>query len=60
MRRRSPGAGSLLKVYVRDRADASLIESKLRGALGEVEGLLILNGDICRRELLVEIDGAQI
>ena len=55
-----PGAGSLLKVYVRERADASLIESKLRGALGEVEGLLILSGDICRRELLVEIDGAQI
>jgi chorismate lyase/3-hydroxybenzoate synthase len=55
-----PGAVSLLKVYLRDRADASLIESKLRATLGDIEGLLILNGDICRRELLVEIDGAQI
>ena len=57
---KKPGAGSLLKVYVRDPTDAALIASKLRGTLGELEGLLILNGDICRRELLVEIDGVQI
>lgn len=57
---KEPGAGSLLKVYVRDRGDASLIASKLRGTLRKLEGLLILNADICRRELLVEIDGVQI
>ncbi len=51
---------SLLKVYVREPRDAALIESRLRTALGELGGLLILNGDICRRELLVEIDGARL
>ena len=56
----APGAGSLLKVYVRDRADAALIAERLRRSLGEIDGMLILNGDICRRELLVEIDGLHI
>ena len=56
----APGAGSLLKVYVRDRRDAALIAERLRGSLGEIDGVLILNGDICRRELLVEIDGLHI
>jgi chorismate lyase/3-hydroxybenzoate synthase len=56
----APGAGSLLKVYVRDRADAAMIASRLRGTLRELDGLLILHGDICRRELLVEIDGLHI
>ena len=56
----APGAGSLLKVYVRDPADAAMIATRLRGTLRELDGLLILNGDICRRELLVEIDGLHI
>ena len=56
----APGAGSLLKVYVRDPADVALIAERLRGSLGEIDGVLILNGDICRRELLVEIDGLHI
>lgn len=52
-----PGAGSLLKVYVRDRADAALIAAKLRDATCEHASVLFLHGEICRRELLVEIDG---
>ena len=55
-----PGAGSLLKVYLRDRDDADLVSTRLRAALPDLDGLLLLRGDICRRELLVEIDGVQI
>ena len=51
------GAGSLLKAYVRDRADAALVEKKLRELVPGIDGLLLLEGEICRRELLVEIDG---
>jgi chorismate lyase/3-hydroxybenzoate synthase len=51
------GGRSLLKAYVRDRGSAALVESRLLGALPELAGLVILSGDICRRELLVEIDG---
>jgi chorismate lyase/3-hydroxybenzoate synthase len=51
------GGGSCLKVYLRDPANADLIIHTLRAhapALGE---MLVLAGDICRTELLVEIDG---
>jgi chorismate lyase/3-hydroxybenzoate synthase len=47
----------LLKAYVRDRGAAALVETRLRAALPELAGLVILEGDVCRRELLVEIDG---
>ena len=55
-----PGPGSLLKVYVRDGDDAALVAKRLRAALPDIDGLVLLRGDICRRELLVEIDGVQI
>jgi len=51
------GAGSLLKAYVRDRTNVARVEQKLREHLPELDGLLLLEGEICRRELLVEIDG---
>jgi chorismate lyase/3-hydroxybenzoate synthase len=51
------GAGSLFKVYVRVRDDAALVSERLRDAVSEPGRVLILRGDICRRELLVEIDG---
>lgn len=54
---KAPGPGSVLKAYVRDANDAPLIVAKLSAALGDAQGLLVLRGDICRRELLVEIDG---
>ena len=53
----TPGAGSLLKVYVRDAKDAPLVVAKLSEAMSDADGILVLGGDICRRELLVEIDG---
>ncbi len=52
------GAGSLLKAYVRDAADAAVLEAALRRRVPRLGGLLLLAGDICRRELLVEIDGS--
>jgi chorismate lyase / 3-hydroxybenzoate synthase len=54
---KAPGTGSLLKVYVRDANDAPLIVAKLSEAMHDADGILVLRGDICRRELLVEIDG---
>lgn len=53
----APGAGSLLKVYVRDANDAPLVVAKLSETMRDADGILVLCGDICRRELLVEIDG---
>ncbi|HEX5123002.1 MAG TPA: pteridine-dependent deoxygenase [Rhodanobacteraceae bacterium] len=54
---KAPGHGSLLKVYVRDANDAPLVVAKLAEAMQDADGILVLRGDICRRELLVEIDG---
>jgi len=49
------GADSLIKAYVRDRADAQMVESKLRARLPHTP-CLILHGDVCRADLLVEFD----
>lgn len=51
-------ARSLLKVYLRNAADAGALARMLAGRTPAPAGLLTLAGDICRRELLVEIDGA--
>ncbi len=51
------GDGSLFKVYVRARDDAALVARRVRDAVSGPGRVLILRGDICRRELLVEIDG---
>jgi chorismate lyase / 3-hydroxybenzoate synthase len=56
-RRTDLGEGTLLKVYVRDPADAAFVASSLRGQLPALADLLVLSGDICRSELLVEVDG---
>jgi chorismate lyase / 3-hydroxybenzoate synthase len=46
----------LLKAYIRHTAHAQLIEQRLREIYPNSE-LIILAADICRRELLVEIEG---
>lgn len=51
------GHGSLLKAYLRDPADLEAVEAALRQRAPALGGLLLLAGDICRRELLVEVDG---
>jgi chorismate lyase/3-hydroxybenzoate synthase len=50
------GAHSPLKVYLRHAADLAHVRSRLQQRLPGVP-LLILHGDVCRSELLVEIDG---
>lgn len=50
-------AASPLKVYVRNPEDAEAINTVLDRHLDSAVPRLLLQGDICRRELLVEIDG---
>jgi chorismate lyase/3-hydroxybenzoate synthase len=50
------GAGSQVKAYLRPGCDASLVERRLRECLGEEASLLLLSADICRSELLIEIE----
>ena len=44
------------KVYVRRPEDLATIEAELRPAIGPAAPVLYLNADICRRELLVELE----
>ncbi|TAN05673.1 MAG: pteridine-dependent deoxygenase [Rhodanobacteraceae bacterium] len=50
-------AASPLKVYVRHLADAARVSAVLERELAPSVPRLLLQGDVCRRELLVEIDG---
>ena len=50
------GVHSPLKVYLRHAADLAHVRNRLQQRLPGVP-LLILHGDVCRSELLVEIDG---
>ncbi len=50
-------ASSPLKVYVRHPSDADAVRAALSRHLDPSVPCLLLQGDICRRELLVEIDG---
>ena len=50
-------SASLLKVYLRDPAEAAAVESHLRERLPGLGDMLILISDICRSDLRVEIDG---
>ena len=51
------GAGDVLKVYVRNTQHAAHVEAQLRARLGAKVPMVLLHGDICRAELLLEIDG---
>lgn len=48
---------TLLKVYLREPADATAVEQHLRHHLPGQSAPLILIGDICRQDLRIEIDG---
>lgn len=50
------GAELLFKVYLRDPAYRPLVEQKLRDAFGAELQAVWLRADICRRELLLEIE----
>jgi enamine deaminase RidA (YjgF/YER057c/UK114 family) len=49
-------AGLCYKAYVRHAADHTLIEHELRAALGNGVQALYLHADLCRQDLLVEIE----
>ena len=51
------GAGTRLKVYVRDRGDLPLVAAALDARFGDRVPRIVLHAAICRRELAVEIDG---
>jgi chorismate lyase/3-hydroxybenzoate synthase len=53
----SLGAMSPLKVYVRHAWDIPAVRELLRARLGDKVPLVLLQGDVCRRELLLEIEG---
>lgn len=50
------GEGSCLKVYVRDADALAQVDALLQARLPQVPRI-VLHGHVCRRELLVEIDG---
>lgn len=50
-------ASAPLKIYVRHPRDAATVRAALGALLDPSVPRLMLQGDICRRELLVEIDG---
>jgi chorismate lyase / 3-hydroxybenzoate synthase len=53
------GAHTLLKAYLRRREDLAEVEALLRSTLPPGTPLLVLHGDVCRQELLVEFDCVQ-
>ncbi len=56
----APGRGTLFKIYLRNAAAAGFVANYLRAHLPPRVQFLILGADICRRELLVEIDAVQL
>ena len=49
-------ADLLFKVYLRRPDMRAIVEAQLRQAFGESPSILYLQADICRRELLLEIE----
>lgn len=47
----------LLKLYVADGADAPAAEQAVRTRFGADAPLLVLHGEVCRRGLMIEIEG---
>jgi chorismate lyase / 3-hydroxybenzoate synthase len=45
-----------IRIYVRDAVDMSLVQHLAKAVFGNDTAMSVLNGDICRRELLVEIE----
>jgi chorismate lyase/3-hydroxybenzoate synthase len=53
-------ATSMLRVYLRDRKDLDQVAATLLKRLGSIDSnIIFLRADICRRELMVEIDGVR-
>jgi chorismate lyase/3-hydroxybenzoate synthase len=54
------GHGTLLKIYLRHAAAAGFVANYLRERLPAQTQFVVLGADICRGELLVEIDAAHL
>lgn len=52
------GADMLFKVYLRRPEFRPVVEARLRKAFGPEPSVIYLQADICRRELLLEIEAA--
>jgi len=50
------GADTLIKAYVRNREDVLAVEGRLQARLPPAVPVLVLHGDVCRGDLLVEFD----
>jgi chorismate lyase/3-hydroxybenzoate synthase len=50
------GPNTLLRVYVRRPEDAARVAVRLLGALGAQVPFLLLHGDVCRKDLFVEVE----
>jgi chorismate lyase/3-hydroxybenzoate synthase len=50
------GTRSLLRAYVREAADAAIVSARLLERLGPEVPFMVLHGEICRRELRVEVE----
>lgn len=50
------GSHSIAKIYVRRAADAAAVLTRLRARYGTAVPTIVLQGDICRRELLLEME----
>jgi chorismatase len=46
-----------VRVYVREQADMPVVQRMCRDAFPAASEITFLNVDLCRRELLVEIEG---
>jgi len=52
---------SVLRVYLRDADDLDFVASELAKSIGNIESnVAFLNAHICRRELVIEIDGVRV
>ena len=51
----------VLRVYLRDAGDLDFVASELAKSIGGIESnVAFLNAHICRRELMIEIDGVRV
>ncbi len=53
------GDGGLLRVYLRDPAHAEVVAQRLMMRFGPRMPVMLLHGDLCRRELAVEVEAVQ-
>jgi chorismate lyase/3-hydroxybenzoate synthase len=53
---RAPHKAPLLRVYLRSAQNLATIEQRIHAELGEDARIFFLHGDICRTELLLEIE----